>query len=225
MLNIIFIMPHKTIILSYEPAKHAMPVLLKTAGVVRLLFVPVWRLSLAFLGPSNEDWEAVGLQWIGVGIGLYKSGFDFSHVPHSLRPIRVSAPIGHSTLPRHFTITMSATSTFASTSSYAMDLEAQHPDTPITALTPVMTHTIRTSPDATMRDPMDAYFGYTFSSSRTHESRHDERRQSMSDVPPPYAEESAIPLPEYTLHAPEPVTLAMYLFKFGFCACSLCSSP
>jgi len=34
--------------------------------------------------------------------------------------------------------------------------------------------------------------------------------------PPSYAEEAAIPLPEYTLHAPEPVTLAMYLFKFGF---------
>jgi hypothetical protein len=51
----------------------------------------------------------------------------------------------------------------------------------------------------------------------THDSRHDERTQSLADVPPAYAEESAIPLPEYSLHAPEPVTLAMYLFKFGFC--------
>jgi hypothetical protein len=64
-------------------------------------------------------------------------------------------------------------------------------------------------------DPMGEHFGYTFSSSRTHESRHD-RRQSIADVPPPYAEEADIALPEYTLHAPEPVTLAMYLFKFGF---------
>ncbi|KAF9530678.1 hypothetical protein CPB83DRAFT_738531, partial [Crepidotus variabilis] len=50
----------------------------------------------------------------------------------------------------------------------------------------------------------------------THDSRHDDRRQSLADVPPAYDEEAAIPLPEYTLHAPEPVTLAMYLFKFGF---------
>ncbi|KIM44061.1 hypothetical protein M413DRAFT_68180 [Hebeloma cylindrosporum] len=64
-------------------------------------------------------------------------------------------------------------------------------------------------------NPMDESFGYTLSSSRSHDSRHD-RRQSIADIPPPYSEESAIPLPEYALHAPEPVTLAMYLFKFGF---------
>ncbi|KAF9003352.1 hypothetical protein BDQ17DRAFT_1326179 [Cyathus striatus] len=60
-------------------------------------------------------------------------------------------------------------------------------------------------------NPIDDFFGYTFNSSRTQDSRHDRR---VSEVPPPYAEESG--LPEYTLHAPEPVTLAMYLFKFGF---------
>jgi hypothetical protein len=85
-----------------------------------------------------------------------------------------------------------------------------------------LTHTTWSAPETHMVDPMDASFGYTLSSSRTHESRHDAaRRQSLSaDVPPPYDEEAAIPLPGYTLHAPEPLTLAMYLFKFGFRASS-----
>ena len=72
-------------------------------------------------------------------------------------------------------------------------------------------------------DPVMSEFGYTLYL-QTHDSRHDEdvsRRRSLSDFAPPpaYAEELAendIPLPGYTLHAPEPVTLAMYLFKFGF---------
>jgi hypothetical protein len=87
-----------------------------------------------------------------------------------------------------------------------------------------LTHTTWSAPETRLIDPIDASFGYTLSlsSSRTHESRHDgSRRQSLSgDVPPPYDEEAAIPLPGYTLHAPEPLTLAMYLFKFGFCASS-----
>ncbi|KAF9483628.1 hypothetical protein BDN70DRAFT_799415 [Pholiota conissans] len=68
-----------------------------------------------------------------------------------------------------------------------------------------------------MIDPMDASFGYTMNSG-THESRHDaSRRESLSaEVLPPYDEEAGIPFPAYTLHAPEPLTLAMYLFKFGF---------
>ncbi|KAF8912153.1 hypothetical protein CPB84DRAFT_1812276 [Gymnopilus junonius] len=67
-------------------------------------------------------------------------------------------------------------------------------------------------------NPMDLAFGYTLLSSRTLESRHDERRESIADVapPPPYAEEPEIPLPGYSVRAPEPVTLAMYLFFFGF---------
>jgi hypothetical protein len=87
-----------------------------------------------------------------------------------------------------------------------------------------LTHTTWSAPETHMVDPMDASFGYTLSSSRTHESRHDAaRRQSLSaDVPPPYDEEAAIPLPGYTLHAPEPLTLAMYLFKFGFRASAPC---
>jgi len=58
----------------------------------------------------------------------------------------------------------------------------------------------------------------TYSSTTTHDSRHERRLSFASfDLPPSYTAEPAIPLPEYTLHAPEPVTLAMYLFKFGFC--------
>ena len=77
---------------------------------------------------------------------------------------------------------------------------------------PVLTHEVRTPARvASPIDPMDDFFGYTLSSTRTHDSRHDEHN---TDILPPYVEESA--LPEYTPYA-EPVTLAMYLFKFGFC--------
>jgi hypothetical protein len=64
-------------------------------------------------------------------------------------------------------------------------------------------------------NPTDNFFGYTFSSSRTHESRHE---QSLADTqsPPPYVAEDA-DLPAYARKAPEPITLAKYLFKFGFC--------
>lgn len=52
------------------------------------------------------------------------------------------------------------------------------------------------------------------------ESRHD-RRLSMSsfdgDAPPSYQDVEALPLPSYSERGyKEPVTLAMYLFKFGF---------
>ncbi|KAF8896865.1 hypothetical protein CPB84DRAFT_1731520 [Gymnopilus junonius] len=102
---------------------------------------------------------------------------------------------------------------YASTSN--LDLEAQRPTPPLGALTPAVTHSTWTVQPLHVLDPMDEQFGYTLSSSRTHESRHD-RRQSAADVLPPYAEEAEIPLPGYTLHAPEPMTLAMYLFRFGF---------
>jgi len=72
---------------------------------------------------------------------------------------------------------------------------------------PVVTHTPHSSPVEATINPVDDFFGYTLSSSRTHDSRHDRR---LSDVPPPYAEP-----PVYTLKD-QPVTLAMYLFKFGF---------
>ncbi|KAF8999224.1 hypothetical protein BDZ89DRAFT_1082823 [Hymenopellis radicata] len=53
--------------------------------------------------------------------------------------------------------------------------------------------------------------GYSFSA-ETRESRHDRR---ISAELPPYLEYEALPPPEYTLKD-EPITLAMYLFKFGF---------
>ena len=104
--------------------------------------------------------------------------------------------------------------TFASSTTASIEANQQA----ITALAPAMTHATGAGSQSRSRDPLDDFFGY--SASRTHESRHDsDRGQSLAaaDVPPPYAAEAAIPLPEYTLRAPEPVTLAMYLFKFGFC--------
>ncbi|PPR00216.1 hypothetical protein CVT24_004955 [Panaeolus cyanescens] len=95
----------------------------------------------------------------------------------------------------------------ASTSTAPIDLEAQTIVAPVQAVTRTVI----------LREPTDEYFGYTFSTTR--ESRHDSsRRMSIADaeVPPPYSEEPDVNLPGYTLHAPEPVTLAMYLFKFGF---------
>lgn len=63
-------------------------------------------------------------------------------------------------------------------------------------------------------DPIDDFFG---AMRGTQDSRHDDRRSSMhydEDAPPPYADASG--LPSYASVA-EPPTLAMYLFKFGFC--------
>ncbi|RDB26245.1 hypothetical protein Hypma_006426 [Hypsizygus marmoreus] len=93
-------------------------------------------------------------------------------------------------------------------SSNAVDIEAQ---TSLPTPTPVLTYITRSPPAHTTatRSPLDDFFGHTLSSSRTHESRHD---LSLADVPPPYVDD----LPPYSRKAPEPVTLAQYLFKFGF---------
>ena len=99
----------------------------------------------------------------------------------------------------------------------------QHPHTMSTSLSaPALArfHVSRTpAPSAqsiltTNINPTDN-FGYTFSLSRTHESRHE---QSLVDAqsPPPYIAQDA-DLPPYARKAPEPITLAKYLFKFGFC--------
>ncbi|KAF8071673.1 hypothetical protein FPV67DRAFT_890127 [Lyophyllum atratum] len=96
----------------------------------------------------------------------------------------------------------------ASTSTVTVDIEAQ---TSLPAPTPVLTYTSRTPPTlVSERSPLDDYFGYTLSASRTHESRHD---LSATEALPPYVED--LP-PTYALKAPEPLTLARYLFKFGF---------
>ncbi|KAG6806475.1 hypothetical protein H0H92_011185 [Tricholoma furcatifolium] len=80
------------------------------------------------------------------------------------------------------------------------------------SLPTAMTAITRTPPSAapTERSSLDDFFGYTVSSFRTYEIRHD---SSNSDALPPYVED--LP-PTYSLKAPEPVTLAKYLFKFGF---------
>ncbi|KAF7375214.1 hypothetical protein MSAN_00408000 [Mycena sanguinolenta] len=68
-----------------------------------------------------------------------------------------------------------------------------------TIVSPVVAHIPRTT------NPVDDFFGLARSSSRTWDSR------SQCDELPAYVD-----APEYTLRAQEPVTLAMYLFKFGF---------
>ncbi|KAG6848029.1 hypothetical protein H0H93_004068 [Arthromyces matolae] len=92
----------------------------------------------------------------------------------------------------------------ASTSTFNIETENVLP-LPIRAVT----NTTRTPPSTVPlgRDPLDGFFGYTLSTTPTHESRHDD------DSLPAYIED--VP-PTYTLKAPEPVTLAKYLFKFGF---------
>ncbi|KAJ6570124.1 hypothetical protein DFH09DRAFT_422177 [Mycena vulgaris] len=70
------------------------------------------------------------------------------------------------------------------------------------APTPLVVAHIPRSAQAPTTDPIDDFFGVARISSRTHDSR---------DVLPPYVD-----APEYTTRATEPVTLAMYLFKFGF---------
>ncbi|KAG6816462.1 hypothetical protein H0H87_005946, partial [Tephrocybe sp. NHM501043] len=64
--------------------------------------------------------------------------------------------------------------------------------------------------NATRTPPSANFFTYTIASSRTHDSRH---CLGMADALPPHVED--LP-PTYAVKAPEPVTLAMYLFKFGF---------
>lgn len=61
-------------------------------------------------------------------------------------------------------------------------------------------------------NPVDD-LGYNFSLSPTRQSRHDHR--TSVEMPPSYLESDPAPPPEYT-QKDEPVTLAMYLFKFGF---------
>ncbi|KIK76523.1 hypothetical protein PAXRUDRAFT_835342 [Paxillus rubicundulus Ve08.2h10] len=109
----------------------------------------------------------------------------------------------------------------ASSTSTDVDLEAQiitgsHapfmlPSTPEAAQ--AAASPTRTPEQPTATDPIDDFFGVTRA---TRESRHDSLPASSTEdlPPPPYADAS---LPAYSV-APntEPVTLAMYLFRFGF---------
>ncbi|KAG1871480.1 hypothetical protein F4604DRAFT_1654789 [Suillus subluteus] len=69
-------------------------------------------------------------------------------------------------------------------------------------------------------DPVDDFFGVTYARA-TRESRHDSyvspSRTSVAldgEAPPPYT--NATELPAYSSTPVEPVTLAMYLYRFGF---------
>lgn len=65
-------------------------------------------------------------------------------------------------------------------------------------------------------------FGYTFTTSAaTSQSRHDRRPSTGSSLefPPCYSESHHDIVPSYTASY-EPATLAMYLFRFGFCESS-----
>ena len=64
-------------------------------------------------------------------------------------------------------------------------------------------------------NPMDSFFGYAINGAApTHTSRHDRRLSADVEAPPAYEEDPSPP--EYTKKY-EPTTLAMFLFKFGFC--------
>ncbi len=118
----------------------------------------------------------------------------------------------------------------ASTNDNNVDLEAQvvvgrYESSPSTVPyvygpPPARTYSPRAQSAASQgTDPVDDFFGVTCSTSRgTQDSRHDDRRVSIhldeEIAPPPYAYSND--LPSYASVA-EPPTLAMYLFKFGFC--------
>ncbi|KAJ6577443.1 hypothetical protein B0H19DRAFT_1019905 [Mycena capillaripes] len=93
-----------------------------------------------------------------------------------------------------------------------MSIFAAPIDCTVPAPSAAVTHLERSSSVHSTTNPIDDFFGYTLASSRTRDSRHDRRISTAESLaPPPYLE-----APEYTAHAREPVTLAMFLFKFGF---------
>ena len=116
------------------------------------------------------------------------------------------------------------------TPAHDVDIEAQ-----LAQPTLALTHTpraTRASVEETTTDAIDDFFGASrrpdahrarnTSLSGTRDSRHDEVRlsspvddASMSDTLPPPYEHSVLP-PAYTQVSDQP-TLAMYLFKCGFC--------
>ncbi|KAJ7220147.1 hypothetical protein GGX14DRAFT_532809 [Mycena pura] len=83
------------------------------------------------------------------------------------------------------------------------------PQSPIPTPSAAVTYPARSSPVQNTTNIVDDFFG----SARTRDSRHDRRISAAESTlaPPPYME-----APQYTERAQEPVTLAMYMFKFGF---------
>lgn len=99
--------------------------------------------------------------------------------------------------PAHDLETQAITGTYAPT---VLPLVPQ----PVKIAPPRTTH-------GTTTEVIDEFFGVTRA---TRESRHGS--YSPSVPPPPYADAE---LPAYSADSnAEPITLAMYLFKFGFCA-------
>ena len=80
----------------------------------------------------------------------------------------------------------------------------------------------RTRHASTTTDAIDDFFGVTRPRA-TRESQHDSHPSLAGDIlPPPYADAE---LPAYSTEPnTEPITLAMYLFKFGFCTYHLPSA-
>jgi hypothetical protein len=102
-------------------------------------------------------------------------------------------------------------------STRTLDLEAQSSlATPVAAYTRKSSTEYRHKLMANSSDPIDDFFGMT------RESRHD--RHPSSDALPVYVADDTA-LPRYSAVAPEPVMLAMYLFKFGFCASQFVFAP
>ena len=105
-------------------------------------------------------------------------------------------------------------------SSAAIDLEAHGTRAPFAL--PVAPEPARAAPAptrtphiSTTTDAIDDFFGVTRPRA-TRESQHDSHPSLAGDIlPPPYADPE---LPAYSTEPnTEPITLAMYLFKFGFC--------
>ena len=107
------------------------------------------------------------------------------------------------------------------TSRYAPFTPPSAPERVIAAAAPTRT------PQAATTDAIDDFFGVTRPRA-THESRHNSHPSlgggGMS--PPPYTDPE---LPAYSIDPnTEPITLAMYFFKLGFCTCprrTACGDP
>ena len=159
--------------------------------------------ALSFCLVDERDWSCQQrrnqVDWTWNSTHITYDRFDYALHPLNCHINQSSRPL----------FTMSAASSFST--SYSVEIEAQttlndtttsSPSVPM----PVLTHEARTPAQVALDiDPMDDFFGYTLSSTRTQDSRHD---GIDAKVPPPYVEESN--LPEYTPYA-EPVTLAISL--------------
>ena len=147
----------------------------------------------------------------------------------------MSSPVASSSTSRTSRPTFFGLFDRPATPAHGIDIEAQ-----LAQPTPALTYTPRTArasvEEMQTTDAVDDFFGVSRPPSArrsrntslggTRDSRHDEVRLSsesavddaaVSDALPPPYEQSVLP-PAYTQVSEQP-TLAMYLFKFGFCEC------